>query len=183
MKTNMMESRESLTPAELFVRYYARLHEFAFCIVSDHETAEDLVQDVFVSLLENNQTARLSSGEVIRYLYGMVKHAALNSVRRRNIASRVFGNYTPNTTEEREISYHMMYAEILGELHTALRTLPKGCADICKLAFFEGKKNQEIAAVLGVSINTIKSQKQRAINLLRRKISPQAIGLLLFLLK
>ncbi|MFB2119702.1 RNA polymerase sigma factor [Parapedobacter sp. 2B3] len=178
----MIESEQLLTPEELFTRYYARLCEFACRVVDCEETAEDLVQDVFVSLLENNQLARVSPGSARHYLYGMVKHAALNSVRRRNIAARIFKKYTPAETEEREITHHMMQAEILGELHAALRTLPKGCADVCKLAYFEGKKNHEIAAALGVSINTIKSQKQRAINLLKRRISPQALTLLVFLL-
>jgi len=178
----MKESQRMQTPEELFTRYYARLCEFACCIVACEETAEDLVQDVFVSLLEKNQLDRVSPGSEHHYLYGMVKHAALNSVRRRNLGARIFKTYTPAETEERDITHHMMQAEILGELHAALRSLPKGCADVCKLAYLDGKKNHEIANALGVSINTIKSQKQRAINLLRRKISPQALSLLVLLL-
>src|SRR5690606_18714594 len=178
----MKESQRMQTPEELFTRYYARLCEFACCIVACEETAEDLVQDVFVSLLENNQLTRVSPGSERHYLYGMVKHAALNSVRWRKTTARIFKTYIPAETEAREITHHMMHAEILGELHAALRALPKGCADVCKLAYFEGKKNREIAAALGVSINTIKSQKQRAINLLKRRISPQALTLLVLLL-
>lgn len=171
------------TIEELFTAYYARLCEFAYRIVACHETAEDLVQNVFVSLLEKNQLVCVSPGSERPYLYGMVKHAALNNVRRQNIAERIFKKHAPRETEERDISHHMMYAEVLGELHAALNTLPKGCVDICKLAYFEGKKNGEIAIALGVSINTIKSQKQRALKLLRQKISPQALVLLAFILQ
>jgi RNA polymerase sigma-70 factor (ECF subfamily) len=52
-----------------------------------------------------------------------------------------------------------------------------------KLAFFEGLKNEQIALELGISINTVKTQKQRALQLLRLKLTDKTYLLLLFLLQ
>lgn len=167
---------------DLFEQYYPRLCEFAYRMLSCRETARDLVQDVFVTLLENNQLAGVSTQAINGYLYGMVKHAALNTLRRRNIADRIFGNQSLNPVEEADVLQHIMHAEILAELYTALESLPKGCSQVCRMAYLEGKKNQEIADSLGVSINTIKTQKQRAMHLLKNRLTPQALGILMITL-
>lgn len=39
-----------------------------------------------------------------------------------------------------------------------------------KMSFFDGKKNQEIASVLEISVHTVKNQKARAIQLLRVRL-------------
>lgn len=96
----MMEGQQLLIIEERYIRYYAQLCEFACCIVARDEIAEDLVQDVFVSLLENNQLSRVSPRSERYYLYGMVKHAALSKARRRNIIARIFKKYKPAETQE-----------------------------------------------------------------------------------
>lgn len=174
MKANTFSAIEML-----FERHYVRLCEFVYRMVNCRETARDLVQDVFVSLMESGLPKELAANAVKSYLYGMVKHAALNYIRREQIADRVCEQQLLQTVEEARILQEMVHAEILGELYAALEALPQGCAQVCKMAYFGGKKNQEIADALGVSINTIKTQKQRAIALLRNKLSPQAIAVLL----
>ena len=64
----------------------------------------------------------------------------------------------------------------------AIEQLPEGCKTVLKLAYFEGLKNDEIATELGVSINTVKTQRQRALNLLRLRLPKGAYLLLLALL-
>jgi RNA polymerase sigma-70 factor (ECF subfamily) len=41
------------------------------------------------------------------------------------------------------------------------------------MGYFDGKKNQEIADELDMSVNTVKKQKQRALELMRVKLSPE----------
>ncbi|MGK6349828.1 RNA polymerase sigma-70 factor [Parapedobacter sp. DT-150] len=167
---------------ELFERYYVRLCEFAYRIVACRESARDLVQDAFVVLMENRERIGLEANSIKSYLYSTVKHAALNRVRHRHIADRIHGQHLREEAEEEKITHAMIHAEILGELYAALETLPQGCAQVCRMAYFEGKKNQEIADLLEVSINTIKTQKQRAVFLLKSKLSPQSFLLLVALL-
>lgn len=74
----------------------------------------------------------------------------------------------------------MIRSEVLGEIYRALSTLPPQCQRISKMSFLDGMKNLEIAQELNISVNTVKTQKQRALQLLRLKINPE-LFLLLFL--
>ncbi|MEH6304008.1 RNA polymerase sigma-70 factor [Olivibacter sp. CPCC 100613] len=166
---------------EWFDLYYARLCTFAFRLVNCRETARDLAQDAFVVLMENG--LRIAGGnDVIKsYLYSTVKHAALNRVRHQQIVTRVHEQYPLDEMEEAKVLQAMVRAEVVGELLAALNTLPEGCATICKMGYLEGMKNFEIAEALNISINTVKTQKQRALMLLRDKLSPQALSVILYL--
>jgi RNA polymerase sigma-70 factor (ECF subfamily) len=49
------------------------------------------------------------------------------------------------------------------------------------MGYLEGMKNHEIAKELGISVNTVKTQKQRALQLLRLKLKPEFFIFLLIL--
>lgn len=167
---------------ELYDQYYLRMCHFAYRLIACREAARDIVQDAFVVLLESRSRISNDPEAAKGYLYSTVKNAALNWIRHQNIVAKIHTQQRLQEVEETGVLEAMVHAEIIGELHAALESLPKGCASVCKMAYLEGKKNQEIADALGVSINTIKTQKQRAIFLLRNKLSPHALSLLLSLL-
>lgn len=58
-------------------------------------------------------------------------------------------------------------SDFLWEVFNSIERLPKQCSRILKLSYLEGKNNAEIADFMGISINTVKSQKARAKLLLR----------------
>ncbi|MFA7471995.1 MAG: sigma-70 family RNA polymerase sigma factor, partial [Spirosomataceae bacterium] len=62
-----------------------------------------------------------------------------------------------------------------------LSELPPKCRVVFTLSRMEGKKNQEIADLLGMSINTVKKQKQKALELLRLRLTPELLSFLLIL--
>jgi RNA polymerase sigma factor (sigma-70 family) len=74
-------------------------------------------------------------------------------------------------------------AEVIGEIQRSIEDLPEGCKVVIKLAFTEGLKNEEIAKALGISINTVKSQKQRALKLLRLNLDFKSFLILLAILQ
>jgi RNA polymerase sigma-70 factor (ECF subfamily) len=64
----------------------------------------------------------------------------------------------------------MIRAEVLREINREIENLPEQCRKIFKMSFFDGKKNQEIASMLEISVHTVKNQKARAIQLLRVRL-------------
>jgi len=165
-----------------FDLYYVRLCTFALRLVNCQETARDLAQDAFVALMEDELRKDGDAQVVKSYLYSAVKHAALNWMRHQQIANRVHEQQSVNEIEEAKALQAILHAEVIGELHAALDTLPQGCGQICKMGYLEGMKNFEIAEALNISINTVKTQKQRALLLLRNRLSPHALSLLLYFL-
>jgi RNA polymerase sigma-70 factor (ECF subfamily) len=164
----------------LFRSHYARLCYFAFKLIDNQDTAEDIVQDCFLKLWRQ----KLSLEDELStqaYLYQMVRNACFNWLRHVKVEKKYADNGAAQPVGDNEHSLEwMIKAEVLGEIHKAIDALPPGCRDVLKLAYFESLKNEEIAQYLGVSINTVKTQKARALKLLRMKLPPSGYLFLLF---
>lgn len=154
----------------LFNTYYLRLSYFAFKMLDDKAGAEDVAQDAFVKYwtrrgeFPNETTAKT-------YLYITVRNACLNILRHEGVEKKYLEQQDKTKTQEEEKGLsQIIESEVLGEIHKAIEDLPPGCRQVLKLAYFEKLKNDEIASLLQVSINTVKTQKARALQLLRIKL-------------
>ncbi len=159
----------------LFDAYYVRLCEFAVRILKAEELAEDIVQEVFVGLCENPGLIPKDESKTAPFLYSCVKNACFNSLRHKSIVDKHRSRI--DLTEEESVIEHIIHAEILGEIHHAISSLPPGCAAVFRKGYLEGLSNTKIAEQLNISINTVKSQKQRGLILLRKVISPEILTL------
>jgi len=162
----------------VFRRYYTRLCYYAFKIIENKAAAEDVVQDVFLRFQDrlpqfNSETALGS------FLYLSVKNACLNVLRHKAVEAKYEASVSFSLEDEAPYLENMIRAEVYGEIHQALASLPEGCRTIINLAYFDGLKNDEIAERLQVSVNTVKTQKQRGLQLLRLKLAPDTFLLLL----
>jgi len=156
----------------LFDELYDRLVYFAYQIIRDQEQAEDIVQEAFVKLWGNKNTLTNSEQSLKSYLYNTVKNLSLNVIRHSKVVDRyVQLNLREDEPIDAPIVEAIMSAEVLSQIHKAVAELPQQYKTISLLSFFEGKKNQEIADELGISVNTIKKQKQKAIQMLRLKLT------------
>ncbi len=63
-----------------------------------------------------------------------------------------------------------MEAEILWELFSKIEELPSECRKVFRMSYIDDMTNQEIADKLGISVNTVKSQKARAKNILKSSL-------------
>ena len=170
-----------MKPEELFDRYYARLCVFAKQLLGDDEKAEDVVQDVFVKLCEQQETFPTRPDEIKRYLYVVVRNGCYKVLRHEKVVDN-YQHLNENETFGRpEILHKIIHAEVMNTLSKAIETLPKGCALILKKSYFDGLSNQLIAEELNLSIHTVKSQKKRAIALLRDRLNPDMQLLLITL--
>jgi RNA polymerase sigma-70 factor (ECF subfamily) len=68
--------------------------------------------------------------------------------------------------------------ELIRQLQVAIRELPGQRRKIMQLAL-EGKSGQEIAEALGITIHTVKTQKNKAFTYLREKLGDTTFLLLL----
>ena len=61
-------------------------------------------------------------------------------------------------------------AEVVAELFGAIDELPEKSKEIFKKSYIDGLEDKKIAEELGISLNTIKTQKQRAKSFLRVRL-------------
>lgn len=156
----------------LFEQYYIALVEFSWHIVKCREAALDIVQDTFVKILEKTDELPFHEKAIKSYLYTAVRNSALNYIRHQKVQHEYHQINPLNEIDDPRILDAMIYAETIQNLYKAIDSLPKSCQEVCRLTWLEGKSNNEAAELCGVTINTIKTQKRRSVELLRHRLAP-----------
>lgn len=167
---------------QFFKGFYPRLVYFAFQILGDKTKAEDIVQEAFIKYWDHKEEVSQNPIAIKNFLYSTVKNSSLNVVRHEKVVEKYKSNFTPLEAEEATVINYIIQSEVLAEIHQAIQTLPESCQRISRMGYLEGMKNHEIAATLGISINTVKTQKQRAMQLLRLRLNPETFALLALVL-
>ncbi|MFA6946198.1 MAG: RNA polymerase sigma-70 factor [Pedobacter sp.] len=169
---------------QLFKAYYSRLCYFSFQLIRDKVIAEDIVQEAFFKYWNHRDELALHNADAVKnFLYSTVRNASLNMIRHEKVVSGYLELQDSEPIEDFNIIHSIIRSEVLAELHMALETLPERCQRISKMGYLAGMKNSEIAEKLGVSVNTVKTQKKRGLQLLRLVLKPEVYTLFLFLLK
>lgn len=150
--------------------YYTSLFDFARSYTRSATAAEDLVQDVLLAVWER-RAAWQPKGSARAYLFRAVRNRALNYVRDR--AVRQSGDVEPDAlpTEQHaspEGAFH--YGELLRDYRAAVEELPERRRLVFRLSRLYGLTYQEIADVLDVSINTIRTQMSAALKHVRERL-------------
>ncbi|MCW8311219.1 sigma-70 family RNA polymerase sigma factor [Sphingobacterium sp. InxBP1] len=152
-----------------FRTYFIQLCTFAFRWVNSEEIAKDIVQDAFVVLMDRQELLEKGERVIKSFLYTSVKNMAMNAKRRDSVFDKIRNQLTVEEADDNTILDDLINAELIGALHRELDELPEGCQRICRLIYLDGMKYDEVAQELEVSVNTVKTQRMRAINLLKTK--------------
>lgn len=152
----------------VFTSWYSSLCFFAFRYVQDDEVARDIVQEVFVRLMEKKPIFE-SELHLKNFLYRTVKNGGLNYLRQK-LSREHYLEYLRQEGEEEEFDCRMAESEIFGALKKAVELLPPECRKVFRLCYFEGMDNDTAAKTLNLSIETVKAQKKRGKKILRQKL-------------
>ncbi len=165
---------------EVFHHYFHPLSAFAYKYVNDVAVVEDMVQEVFISFWEKrgdfDHPAALKS-----YLYTSVRNRCLNHLKHLAVEKKHEPALLYQLESEQHFSRQVIEEETFRYLLGEIRNLPEASREIMILAL-NGLKNPEIAEELGISVNTVKTQKKIAYAKLKDKLGPRMGLLLLFLL-
>ncbi len=156
----------------LFKTYHPDLVRYATGIVGSVSDAEDLVEDCFYWIWEERHSIHVRKS-IRSFLFSIVYNKCLNHLKKK----KVHKNYEEHVKIhylKKEINYpdtNLVSKELSKSIQQAIESLPEQCRFIFKLSRYEGKKYEEIAEMLNISINTVKKQMNRAITKLREDLS------------
>jgi RNA polymerase sigma-19 factor, ECF subfamily len=147
----------------IFNSYYHRLYSFSLNYVTEDYAAEEIVENVLLKLWQKRH--KLDKIENLKsYLYTMVRNASLDYLKKEKKFVRLDIKKHDSVTSKDQF---IIEEETHAILFQALENLPKKCRKIFELSCLEGLKYKDIAEDLQISINTVKSQRSRAIELLK----------------
>ena len=156
------------------LRNYIRKH------VVDLETAEDILQEVFVELIEAYRLLKPIE-QVSGWLFRVAKNRIIDRFRGRRLESLSQDRYgedddvavsledlLPSPDSGPEAAYAR--SVLLDEVDEALREMPEEQRSVFIAHEWEGYSFKELAAETGVSVNTLLSRKRYAVLHLRRRL-------------
>ncbi|MDR2282652.1 MAG: RNA polymerase sigma-70 factor [Sphingobacterium sp.] len=164
-----------------FNKHYKVLCYFAWEMVRDTEMAEDLVQDAFIAYLNNKHKISQEPMSIRSFLYSSIRNAIYNQSRKNKTVQKYLDRQSADEMDDTDYEHKIIRAEFMAEIARVVDGLPDSCQHIFKLSYLDGFSNQEIAEQLAISVNTIKTQKQRALQVLRKKIHPEFFFVVLLL--
>ncbi len=136
--------------------------------ISDPDQAEDLVQDVFVTLWEKRETLRIKTN-FKNFFFTAVKNHTINFLRSNKVSSVSLSEMLHDlSVEENQESFDD--EKLAVKIALAINGLPPCCREIFSLAYFNKFTYQQIANKLKISKNTVKTQMGIAYRQLRGKL-------------
>ena len=143
---------------ELFYRYSKQMMYVAYRYTTDHDTAQESVQESFIRIFKGIKS--LQGRDEATLLSWMRKITARESLRIVKKSRRIsYAEEVDTVGHQSPGVYDKMQSDEVLEL---LSTMPEGYRTVIQLYAIEGYTHEEIAALLNISVSTSRSQLTRA---------------------
>jgi RNA polymerase sigma factor (sigma-70 family) len=166
--------------ADVMLREQSRLHRFIRRRVPNAQDVEDIVQEVLAELVEANRRL-MPIDHVTGWLFQVARNRITDLFRRRR--PERFGDALIETDDgdalrvedllpSADADPEAMYARqvLVDELQQALNELPEAQRRVFVAHEIEGRSFKEMAAEMGVGVNTLLSRKRYAVLQLRERL-------------
>ncbi|MDR0271515.1 sigma-70 family RNA polymerase sigma factor [Paenibacillus sp.] len=144
------------------------VYRLAYSYVKNKEDALDIVQESIYKAMTNIEHLK-DLDAVKSWFYRIVVNTSLDFLRRNKkvhpMDQEMIETYAPGAED--------VYTDI--DLKRSLDDLPEKYRNVIVLRYFEDMKIDEVAAVLGENVNTIKTRLYQALQLLRVKMKDESL--------
>ena len=150
----------------------------AYRIVGSRESAEEIVQESFLTVWRLSSSYHVERGRVRDWLLQIVRNRCIDRLRR----ERGFGTVSEldPAIPDRQLPEAWAVAsqsELREEVSAAMALLPAEQREAVDLAYFSGLSQQEIAERTGAPLGTVKGRMRLAMDKLRQTLWTRAPNL------
>jgi RNA polymerase sigma-70 factor (ECF subfamily) len=180
-----LQSSDPKVIEEIYSLYFDRIYAFVFhSVKQDHATAEDIVQNVFVSAIKSCKGFKGRS-KIYTWLVGIAHHKVVDyyrSVQKAPIYNTELLEDTDDLDidlhskiENRQLNSDSLQSDKMDDVvNQALSSLPVSYQQVLLLKYVEEMKVQEISKVMNRSPKSIEGLITRARYLLKKKLSEKS---------
>ena len=162
----------------LLARHNRAIFHVVHKIVRNHEEAQDLVQETFMKAF-NALASYRSEYRFSTWLYKIAANCAIDFVRKKRIEALSLDK--PIETRDGQVEYEvpdsswdpeqdLVRKQKLKSIDEAIESLPQKYREVIIYRHRDDKPYEEIAAILGVPVGTVKARIFRARELLKKKL-------------
>jgi len=158
--------------AELYERFSGPIFRFAWQMSGSKNAAEDILQEVFLVLVQKLDFFDVQRASLSSYLYGIARNivmrwleqhrqeAAADADLEEQVARSKDGNPLMELTRE----------ELVKWVRKAILSLPETYREVVVLCELQELSYQEAASIIGCAVGTVRSRLHRARSLLVQKL-------------
>jgi RNA polymerase sigma-70 factor (family 1) len=155
----------------LYDQYEDKLYGFLFNLTKSHSVSEDLLQDTFMKIWEDREQLEKIT-DFRAYLFTMVKHRALNAIRRISKEELILQKISQRSRSgEMSTETAVYYNDLRRKIDWIIRQLPPQQRLVYRLSREEGLKQEEISHRLKITVATVKKHLTLSLRYIRKSLS------------
>ena len=153
----------------LYINYRGSLYNVVIQIIPDTETANDVLQEVFITVWKNIDKYDKEKGRLYTWLLKVTRNTAINKTRSKIYKSTLkndsISNYVNDIDEKITVQQNINHIGLRKEV-SRLKVELKA---VLELSYFNGFTQEEIAKVLNIPLGTVKTRLRNAVIELRKQ--------------
>ena len=168
----LLQQRDNKAFTYLYENYSGALYGIINQIIPDKESANDVLQEVFLNIWKKIETYDTSKGRLFTWILNIARNAAIDKIRSKSWQNDLKNQSLPddvNTLKNQSVKMdtdNMGFKKVLGKLKEEQRTL-------IELSYFQGYTHEEIAKGMSIPLGTVKTRIRSALLQLRTMIEQQ----------
>lgn len=149
---------------QVFSQYYQQVYYFCNKLIGSPSDADEIASETFSKLFERHRHFA-TENNIRAFLYLTARNACFNYLR--DHKHQRF-SHEPLEDQFQELAdTQQVKSEVLSTVYHHIRRLPERCKQVFELLYFEDLTPAEVASKLGITVDTVYSQKRYAIRILR----------------
>lgn len=152
----------------LYEKYKVKLFMICLRYAAGRMEAEDFLQEGFIKIFRDLHQFNPERGSLSGWMQQVVRNTIFEHFRRKRI--KLSPVPPEDLTEQFMVQEDIFSTLHLQELTALIQNLPPGYRTVFNMYIIDGYSHQEIAEVLGISVNTSKTQLFKAKKMLRGQL-------------
>lgn len=166
--TSCSAQERPLVFQRIYDRYSSSLFRYLFRFTGDAPTAEEILHDIFVQLLDE-KFKETPGGTLKAWLFAVAKNRGLNHLKRASTRAALSSPRDSGLQiidRRTDLEGHIIAKNLLSQLAHHESNLPQDLKETWELRK-QGLDYQEIATALAIPVGTVKSRFSRLVELMR----------------
>lgn len=166
----LLKNRESKAFAYLYDHYSAALLGIILQILKDDGYANDVLQEVFISIWSKIESYDSSKGKLFTWMLNIARNASIDVLRSKNYLNQKKNqSLEPNVNISTARNFNLSVDNI--GLRKVMEKLKREYRILLELAYFKGYTHEEIAEIESIPLGTVKTRIRNALLQLREQLT------------
>jgi RNA polymerase sigma-70 factor (family 1) len=174
------EKEDSAAFREIYIRYWKEIFTLAYKKVRSKELAEELTQNIFVSLWERRTGHGVQ--HLKSWLLGALKFSIINQYKSQMVHEKYVSYSSSHSSELSDATVQQIFLKDLSEaVELGVTLLPKKTQKVFKLSRMENRTVKEISQTMNISEKAVEYHITQSLKVMKVHLKEYLLLLLLFI--